>query len=92
MLLLTTGRIAKGVWGSLPVAWSVVKSYQSLNLTHGGEGDSLQASRSRSEDCSFFKAIAAEWDLPQWHISSNSGRRDFPREVIVYITRGGVSG
>ena len=36
--------------------------------------------------------MAAECDLPQWHIVSSNGRRDFPRGVMAYTTRGGVSG
>jgi len=40
----------------------------------------------------FSKAMAAECDLPQWHIVSSNGRRDFPRGVMAYTTRGGVSG
>src|SRR6266478_3777429 len=35
--------------------------------------------------------MAAECDLPQWHIASSNGRRDLPRGVIAYTTRGGVS-
>jgi len=35
--------------------------------------------------------MAAECDLPQWHIVSSNGRRDLPRGVIAYTTRGGVS-
>jgi hypothetical protein len=45
----------------------------------------------RSEARSFFRAMAAECDLPQWHIESSSGRRDLPRGVMAYTTRGGVS-
>src|SRR6266481_5517537 len=36
--------------------------------------------------------MAAECDLPQWHIVSSNGRRDFPRGVMAYTTRGGASG
>jgi len=46
----------------------------------------------RSDARSFFRAMAAECDLPQWHIASSNGRRDFPRGVMAYTTRGGVSG
>ena len=46
----------------------------------------------RSEARSFLKAMAAACDLPQWHMASIKGRRDFPRGVIAYSTRGGVSG
>jgi hypothetical protein len=45
----------------------------------------------RSEARSFFSAMAAECDLPQWHIVSSNGRRDLPRGVMAYTTRGGVS-
>ena len=45
----------------------------------------------RLEARSFFRAMAAECDLPQWHIESNNGRRDLPRGVMAYTTRGGVS-
>jgi hypothetical protein len=46
----------------------------------------------RSEARSFFSAMAAEWDLPHWHIASSNGPRDFPSGVMAYTTRGGVSG
>ncbi len=45
----------------------------------------------RLEARSFFRAMAAECDLPQWHIESNNRRRDLPRGVMAYTTRGGVS-
>ena len=45
----------------------------------------------RLESRSFFRAMAAEWDLPQRHIVSSNGRRDLPRGVMAYTTRGGVS-
>ena len=45
----------------------------------------------RLEARSFFRAMAAECDLPQWHIESNNGRMDLPRGVMAYTTRGGVS-
>src|SRR5712664_2038946 len=35
--------------------------------------------------------MAAECDLPQWHMVTSNGRRDFPRGVMAYTTRGGVS-
>src|SRR6267142_1490728 len=44
----------------------------------------------RSEARSIFNAIVAEWDLPQWHIASSNGRRDFPRGVTAYTIRGVV--
>ncbi len=50
-----------------------------------------QAYCSRSEARSFFHAMAAECDLPQWHIISSNGRREPPRGVTAYTTRGGVS-
>jgi hypothetical protein len=50
------------------------------------------AYRTWSEARSFFNAMAAEWDLPQWHIASSNGLRDFPMGVIAYTTRGGVFG
>jgi hypothetical protein len=46
---------------------------------------------SRSEALSFFNAMAAECDLPHSHMASSNGHRDFPRGVISYSTRGGVS-
>jgi hypothetical protein len=45
----------------------------------------------RLEALSFFRAMAAECDLPQWHIESSNGRRELPRGVMAYTTRGGVS-
>jgi hypothetical protein len=45
----------------------------------------------RLEARSFFRAMAAECDLPQWHMVSSKGRRDLPRGVMAYTTRGGVS-
>jgi hypothetical protein len=45
----------------------------------------------RLEARSFFKAMAAECDLPQWHIESSNGPKDLPRGVMAYTTRGGVS-
>src|SRR5712691_3488612 len=35
--------------------------------------------------------MAAECDFPQWHIVSSNVRRDLPRGVMAYTTRGGVS-
>jgi hypothetical protein len=35
--------------------------------------------------------MAAACDLPQWHIASSNGSRDFPSGVTAYTTRGGVS-
>src|SRR5439155_17327399 len=54
-------------------------------------GGTCQGYWSRSEARSFFKAMAAECDLPQWHIASSNGRREPPKGVMAYTTRGGVS-
>jgi hypothetical protein len=35
--------------------------------------------------------MAAACDLPHWHIVSSNGRRDLPRGLMAYTTRGGVS-
>src|SRR5437773_9990561 len=54
-------------------------------------GGTCQGYWSRSEARSFFKAMAAACDLPPWHIASSNGRREPPKGVMAYTTRGGVS-
>ena len=64
-----------------------------MSCVHGNRGvPMLRPHCCRSKARSFFSAMAAECDLPQWHIASSNGRRDFPRGVMAYTTRGGLSG
>ncbi len=65
--------------------------YCSKNIEIKAEATAKIMRYCRLEARSFFRAMAAECDLPQWHIESNNGRRDFPRGVMAYTTRGGVS-